>query len=83
MTEPHKRILREFHEVWKEEMDLDDVGRILVGVSYCLGRTVVELHDRGVPWDVIDRNIRRSMVRGVDATIGHENDQKIGKNSLT
>lgn len=72
MSEPHKHILQAFSSVWSDDLDQDQIGRLLVSVSYCLGRAIAELNRRGVPYEVIDKNIKSAVLRGVDKN--EEND---------
>lgn len=71
MTEPHKQILQLFNSFETEEFDADQLGRLLVALSHCLGCTITELLGREIPWGVIDRNINKAMLRGVDRVAKH------------
>jgi hypothetical protein len=65
-TLAHRRILDTFAEHWDPAASTLHVGKTLTALSYCLGIVIAELTLRKVPWEIVDRNINKSMLRGVD-----------------
>lgn len=71
MREDLKSYRQAFQEVWKEgERPTQEVGQLLNTVSIQLGCIIAELNLRGVPWEVIDKHVTQSLLRGVDKTMG-------------
>jgi len=67
---PHQKIQSAFAEGWSAELSTDDIGKLLFRLGICLGTVIAELTKRGVHWEVIDRNIKKATLRGVDQSWG-------------
>ena len=65
----HQTILDVFSEKWNPKLSTVQVGKTLTALSICLGVVIAELTLRKIPWEVIDKNINKSVLRGVDRRI--------------
>jgi len=63
---PYMALRSTFKEVYNPTtLDTDAVGGMLRELSIELGRAAAQLDSRGVPWEVIERNIKTWMTKGV------------------
>lgn len=68
-TSLHQRILTTFSQGWDPTLSTLSLGKTLTALGFCLGVVIAELTLRKVPWEVIDKNINKSLIRGVDRHI--------------
>jgi hypothetical protein len=66
-TPPYSKLHRVFLNLGIDELETQELGQLLNILSLELGSVAAELIDRGVPSEVIDKHINRSLLRGVDA----------------
>lgn len=64
--DPHRQVLLAFAKTWSKELSTDEAGKMLTSLSMKLGEVIAELTARGIPWEIIDRNIHKSVRKGVD-----------------
>ena len=65
---PYQHVGKAFTDVWDCNLPMDDLGKLLNILSINLGVVLAELTRRGVHWEVLDRNVVKSVLRGVDQT---------------
>lgn len=63
---PHIKLANSFKENWDKDLETAYVGKTLNILSRNLGVVIAELTSRGIPWEVIDRNINKYTINGVE-----------------